>query len=113
MGRNHTKATKSINRMYEQMNLDQNEILHKTRLLLSVYRDVVWATLTEAECVKEDIYYFGEELDEALVYLENFAPDIERDAFEARITSLFENKWMIVRIINLTNYFQNSILFAL
>lgn len=98
MGRNHTKATKSINRMYEQMNLDQNEILHKTRLLLSVYRDVVWATLTEAECVKEDIYYFGEELDEALVYLENFAPDIERDAFEARITSLFENKWMIALV---------------
>lgn len=95
MGRNHTKAVKSINRMYEQMNLDRNEILHKTKLLLSVYRDVVWATLHEAECVREDIYYFGDELNEALVYLEHFAPDIEREEFEARISSLFENKWMI------------------
>jgi len=95
MGRNHTKAVKSINKMYEQMNLDRNEILHKTKLLLSIYRDVVWATLHGAESVKEDMYYFGDELNEALVYLEHFAPDIEREEFEARISSLFENKWMI------------------
>ena len=80
---------------YEQMNLDSNEILHKTKLLLSVYRDVVWATLHEADCVKEDIYYFGNELSDALVYLEQFAPDTERSEFEARVSSLFENKWMI------------------
>lgn len=79
----------------EQMNLDSNEILHKTKLLLSVYRDVVWATLHEADCVKEDIYYFGNELSDALVYLEQFAPDTERSEFEARVSSLFENKWMI------------------
>lgn len=45
MSRNNTKAIKSINRMYEQMNLSSEDILHKTKLLLSVYRDVVWATL--------------------------------------------------------------------
>ena len=95
MGRNHTKAVKSINKMYEQMNLNREDILHKTKLLLSVYRDVVWATLHGAESVKEDMYYFGDELNEALVYLEHFAPDIEREEFEARISSLFENKWMI------------------
>ena len=95
MGRNQTKAVKSINKMYEQMNLDKDEILHKTKLLLSVYRDVVWATLHTSECVKADLYYFGDDLNEALVYLEHFAPNIERGEFEARITSLFENKWMI------------------
>lgn len=95
MGRNNTKAVKSINRMYEQMNLDSNEILHKTKLLLSVYRDVVWATLHEVNCVREDIYYFGNELSDALVYLEQFAPDTERTEFEAKVSALFENKWMI------------------
>jgi len=95
MGRNNTKALKSINKMYEQMNLNSGEILHKTKLLLSIYRDVVWATLREAECVREDMYYYGDELNEALVYLEHFAPDIEREEFEAKVSSLFENKWMI------------------
>lgn len=95
MGRNNTKAIKSINRMYEQMNLDSSEILHKTKLLLSVYRDVVWATLHGAAEVQEDIYYFGDELTDALVYLEEFAPDTERAEFEAKVSSLFENKWMI------------------
>lgn len=95
MGRNNTKAVKSINRMYEQMNLDSSEILHKTKLLLSVYRDVVWATLHGADEVHEDIYYFGNELNDALLYLEEFAPDTERAEFEAKISTLFENKWMI------------------
>lgn len=95
MGRKDTKAVKSINRMYEQMNLDSSEILHKTKLLLGVYRDVVWATLYEADAVHEDIYYFGSELNDALVYLEEFAPDTEKAEFEAKVSSLFENKWMI------------------
>lgn len=95
MGRKDTKVVKSISRMYEQMNLDSSEILHKTKLLLGVYRDVVWATLHEADEVHEDIYYFGSELTDALVYLEEFAPDTEKAEFEAKVSSLFENKWMI------------------
>lgn len=30
-----------------------------------------------------------------LVYLEEFAPDVERSEFERRVCNLFENKWMI------------------
>ena len=95
MGRKDTKVVKSISRMYDQMNLDSSEILHKTKLLLGVYRDVVWATLYGADEVHEDIYYFGSELTDALVYLEEFAPDTEKAEFEAKVSSLFENKWMI------------------
>ena len=95
MGRKDTKVVKSISRMYEQMNLDSSEILHKTKLLLGVYRDVVWATLYGADEVHEDIYYFGSELTDALVYLEEFAPNTEKAEFEAKVSSLFENKWMI------------------
>ena len=45
MSRRNTKAIKSINRMYEQFNLKSDEIIHKTKLLLSIYRDVVWQRL--------------------------------------------------------------------
>lgn len=43
MGRNNTKAVKNIAKMYEQLGLAQDDIFHKTKLLLSICRDVVWA----------------------------------------------------------------------
>ena len=95
MGRNNTKAVKNIAKMYEQLGLAQDDIFHKTKLLLSIYRDVVWATLADCNCVNEEIYYYGDDLTDALVYLEEFAPDVERSEFERRVCNLFENKWMI------------------
>ncbi len=68
MGRKDTKAIKSITKMYEQLELAQDDIFHKTKLLLSIYRDVVWATLSSCDCVNEEIYYYGDDLNEALVY---------------------------------------------
>lgn len=95
MGRKDTIAAKSIRKMYEQLNLNQSDIFSKTKLLLSVYRDVVWITLSESACVNEELVYYGEELNSALVYLELFAPDTEKQEFESRISALFENKWMV------------------
>ena len=95
MGRNNTKSVKNIAKMYEQLGLVQDDIFHKTKLLLSTYRDVVWATLSDCNCINEEIYYYGDDLTDALVYLEEFAPDIKRSEFERRVCNLFENKWMI------------------
>ena len=95
MGRNNTRAAKSIAKMYEQLGLPQDDIFHKTKLLLSIYRDVVWATLSDCRCVNAEINYYGDDLNDALIYLEEFAPDIERSEFEHRVCNLFENKWMI------------------
>ena len=113
MGRKDTLAAKSIRKMYEQLNLNQSDIFSKTKLLLGVYRDVVWITLSESARVNEELAYYGEELDSALVYfllpaaaypfmgiynavyLELFAPDTEKQEFESRISALFENKWMV------------------
>ena len=97
MGRNNTRAAKSIAKMYEQLGLPQDDIFHKTKLLLSIYRDVVWATLSDCRCVNAEINYYGDDLNDALIYLEEFAPDIERSEFEHRVCNLFENKWMIDR----------------
>lgn len=78
--------------MYEQLGLVQDDIFHKTKLLLSTYRDVVWATLSDCNCINEEIYYYGDDLTDALVYLEEFAPDIKRSEFERRVCNLFENR---------------------
>ena len=66
MGRKDTLAAKSIRKMYEQLNLNQSDIFSKTKLLLSVYRDVVWITLRESARVNEELVYYGEELDSPL-----------------------------------------------
>ena len=81
--------------IYEQLGLSQDDIFHKTKLLLSIYRDVVWATLSDCRCVNAEINYYGDDLNDALIYLEEFAPDIEHSEFERRVCNLFENKWMI------------------
>lgn len=95
MGRKDTVAAKTIQKMYDKLHLSQEDIFHKTKLLLRVYRDVVWITLNTSDYIHEDLVYYGDDLDSALVYLEEFAPDIERQEFENRISALFENKWMI------------------
>lgn len=57
MGRNNTRAAKNIAKMYEQLGLSQDDIFHKTKLLLSIYRDVVWATLSDCRCANAEINY--------------------------------------------------------
>ncbi len=69
MGRKDTLAAKSIRKMYEQLNLNQSDIFSKTKLLLGVYRDVVWITLSESARVNEELVYYGEELDSAFVFI--------------------------------------------
>ncbi len=85
MGRNNTRAAKNIAKMYEQLGLSQDDIFHKTKLLLSIYRDVVWATLSDCRCANAEINYYGDDLSDALIYLEEFAPDIEHSEFERRV----------------------------
>ena len=102
MGRNNTKAIKSIKQMYQANNLDCDKVFHKSKLLLTIYRDVVWVSIQGANkfCEEATEYYYSNELTDALEYLNSFAPDEERERFENRINSLFKTKWMIDLIDN-------------
>ena len=76
--------------------MDENNLYARAKMLLSIYRRVCWTTIGSADCVAEEmIYYCGSDLDGALIYLENFAPDREKERFESRIKTLFETRWMI------------------
>ena len=75
--------------------LDMDVLYKKSRMLLSIYRQACWSASGRADVLAEDIcYYFGSDLDGALLYLEEFAPDREREAFEQRVKTLFETRWM-------------------
>ena len=87
--------------MYEQLGLPQDDIFHKTKLLLSIYRDVVWATLSDCRCANAEINYYGGDLSDALIYLEEFAPDIEHSEFERRVTAFRYTESELLEILNL------------
>ena len=43
--RRETKAAQNIKRMYARLNLDSADVTHRAKLLLKVYRDVVWVSV--------------------------------------------------------------------
>jgi hypothetical protein len=96
LGRKQTQAAASIQRMCRLHQLEEKQVNTKARLLLTIYRDVCWSTIGRADAVHEDLVcYCGGELNSALIYLETFAPDEQRERFEDTVRSLFETKWMV------------------
>ena len=96
MSRNSTQVLNNIRMICRIQQVNEKTLYDRSRLILSIYRDVCWSTVGRAGEVHEDlICTCGASLDNALIYLENFAPDETRERFEERIRSLFETKWMI------------------
>ena len=96
MSRKNTQTLNSIRRLCRMRELDEKTLYTRSKLILSAYRDICWSTAGRADQVREDlICYCGSQLDDALIYLETFAPDEAREHFEERIKTLFETRWMI------------------
>ncbi|MCD8150320.1 MAG: hypothetical protein LUE92_12350 [Clostridiales bacterium] len=96
MGRNSTAAWNDIHAMCEAQNINEKRLYDKAKMLLQIYRRVCWSTIGQADVVAEEMCcYCSSDLDGALIYLEEFAPDTERQRFESRIRTLFETRWMI------------------
>lgn len=91
-----TKAGKQIGIMYQGMKLDEDAIFHKSKLLLSIYRDVVWSTMSSADYLREDCEGYGtQKLNVALAYLSDFAPTEEKNIFEEKVRNIFESRWIV------------------
>lgn len=91
-----TKTMKSISLMYDGMSLDEEQVYHKAKVLLDIYRDVVWKTVQEVNFVKEVCEsYSSQSLNTALTYLEDFAPTEQKEKFADKISCIFETSWII------------------
>ena len=96
MSRYNTQVLSSIRMLCRMQNVDEKVLYERAKLILSIYREVCWSTIDRANDVCDTlICTYGDSLDGALIYLENFAPDDARERFEERIRSLFETKWII------------------
>ena len=91
MSRYNTQVLSSIRMLCRMQNIDEKVLYERAKLILSIYREVCWSTIDRANDVCDTlICTYGDSLDGALIYLENFAPDEARERFEERIRSLFE-----------------------
>lgn len=94
--RKESKVMKHCTIMYKGLNIDRTAVLHKTKLLLKIYRPVVWSTLNRAYQIGESAEcYCGRDLESGLEYLANFAPETQQDRFSENVRSLFETQWLI------------------
>lgn len=91
-----TKMMKNISIMYEGMQLDEEQVFRKSKLILAIYRDVVWTSIKEVDHVREVCSaYYSNDLSIALTYLNDFAPTERKEDFMAKVSGVFETKWMI------------------
>lgn len=85
-----------LKRGLASMHIDEEQVYHKTKLLLKIYRDVVWC-IEDRVCEIEAEYYAmgGSRLAEALDYLDDYDPNINKKDLEEKLCSLLKSKWLI------------------
>lgn len=91
-----SRNLRNIYEMYDKYNLNKEEIIEKTKYILSIYRQSVWSIISQSDEIRErgcDLY--GSNIDAALMYLSQFAPNDKREIFEDKINKIFNAKWMI------------------
>lgn len=93
MGRSNRNVIRNIRDICKILNLDEKVIYERSKVLLSMYRDMCWITQCKAVDEKGELEELCTgSLDTALTYLYEFAPKVSRIEIKARIQVLFENR---------------------
>ena len=84
------------------LGLDSTVAFHKSKLILKIYRDVVWVLSERAQELQEYAWELGDQdLSTGLCYLENFAPDIDLQDFEEKVCCVIQSQ-MLVDVITVS-----------
>ena len=99
MSNEKTGSASRIRMICRSKRIDQSDVYKKAKKVLQVYRDICWDTAEYAEQMQLSLPYESDycswDLNSALMYLEDFAPNEKRERFAERIQSLFQVKWMV------------------
>ena len=91
--RKESTTIQKCNSRLTALGLNSDAAFHRSRLILKIYRDVVWVLSERAEELQETAWIMGEQdIESGLCYLENFAPDIELQSFEEKVCCLVQNQ---------------------
>ena len=94
--RKESTTIQKCNSRLTALGLNSDAAFHRSKLILKIYRDVVWVLSERAEELQETAWIMGEQdIESGLCYLENFAPDIELQAFEEKVCCLVQNQMLV------------------
>ncbi|MDD3227822.1 MAG: hypothetical protein PHE09_01270 [Oscillospiraceae bacterium] len=78
------------------LGMDSDAVFHKSKLLLTVYRDVTWAISERLEEIRDHAYEVGNHsMDAGFRYLADFAPEVDADKFAERVCCICETRMYI------------------
>ena len=87
-------------RQMATLGFDSQLAYHRVKLILKIYRDVVWVLSERMEELHEYAWELGaQDADTGLIYLQSFAPDMDLQEFEERVCCVMENR-MLVDVID-------------
>jgi hypothetical protein len=82
--------------MKRKLTFDKEKIYHKAKLLLKIYRDVIWSVEDRVAELEEGYYEMGSNsLLDALNYLDDYDPNINKKELEVELCSIFKSKLLI------------------
>lgn len=86
--------------METNLTFNADKVYHKAKLLLKIYRDVIWSIEDRVAELEEEYNELGSDsLAEALDYLDDYDPNINREELEIEICSHFKSK-LLVEIVD-------------
>ena len=98
--RKESVTVQKCKRQMDSLGIDSQSAYHRVKLILKIYRDVVWVLSERAEELHEYAWELGNrDADAGLCYLENFAPDIDIQEFEEKVCCVMESR-MLVDVID-------------
>ena len=98
--RRESVTVQKCKKQMASLGFDSQLAYHRVKLILKIYRDVVWVLSERAEELHEYAWELGNrDADAGLCYLENFAPDIDLQEFEEKVCCIMESR-MLVDVIN-------------
>ena len=86
----------TIEDMCASLNMNTDELAGKSKLLLDSYRRVCWASLGACRVENDDGYCIcDEDITHALEYLNSYSSSESKIAFERKLRTLFDSRWMV------------------
>ena len=98
--RKESSTVQKCKRQMATLGFDSQLAYHRVKLILKIYRDVVWVLSERMEELREYAWELGaQDADTGLIYLQSFAPDMDLQEFEERVCCVMENR-MLVDVID-------------
>lgn len=98
--RKESSTVQKCKRQMATLGFDSQLAYHRVKLILKIYRDVVWVLSERVEELHEYAWELGDQdADTGLIYLQSFAPDMDLQEFEERVCCVMENR-MLVDVID-------------